>query len=324
MRSAVVRTGSIPGDAWADGRGLLLACASAWLVACGGGDGASDAQPLAQGGRGPGDGLPLVAPAASGAAPVAASRRSALAAGDAAAVPAIARNLFDFGEQAYPDLFPGHEADRLAGVLAYRRYANGAYLLVDTTTAEVYVLGGPFGPAWLGVGNAREHLPAPTLTVETTGSGSGTVGSQPAGITCGQGQTCSHGGFGWDSVVKLTATAGASAVVGGWSGDCVVSGNSCSVTLDESQRVSVSFEVPLLSVSVSGGGTVLAASVGIVCGTRCTSRVAAGTAVTLTASASPGWVLEAWSGACSGTASSCSVLMNQAERPVVATFKTGG
>jgi hypothetical protein len=72
-----------------------------------------------------------------------------------------------------------------------------------------------------------------------------------------------------------------------------------------------------LSVSKTGGGTVTAS--GISCGTGCSQSYASGTAVTLTASADFAWTFSGWSGACSGSASTCTLTMDAA-KSVVATF----
>jgi hypothetical protein len=51
-----------------------------------------------------------------------------------------------------------------------------------------------------------------------------------------------------------------------------------------------------LTVARVGGGRVTSSPVGIDCGTDCTERYFVGTAVTLTATADPGWAFGAWSG----------------------------
>src|SRR5262249_61394481 len=64
------------------------------------------------------------------------------------------------------------------------------------------------------------RLPPQTLTVTTSGAGHGTVGSVPAGISCGA--TCSAS-FAGGSTVVLTATPDAGSKLAGWSGDCTPS-----------------------------------------------------------------------------------------------------
>ena len=55
-----------------------------------------------------------------------------------------------------------------------------------------------------------------------------------------------------------------------------------------------------LSVTLSGAGTVTSAPAGISCGSTCTASFAAGTKVTLSASAGNGYQFTGWSGACTG------------------------
>jgi hypothetical protein len=61
----------------------------------------------------------------------------------------------------------------------------------------------------------------------------------------------------------------------------------------------------------SGGGTVSSAPAGIDCGTTCAHDFAAGTSVTLTATAASGSVFTGWTGACAGDGS-CVVAMSAA------------
>jgi hypothetical protein len=74
-----------------------------------------------------------------------------------------------------------------------------------------------------------------------------------------------------------------------------------------------------LSVSTSGSGAVTSSTGGINCGTACSAVLPAGTSVTLTAAPAPGQRLQAWGGACSGSAATCTVTMDVA-RSVSATF----
>ena len=76
----------------------------------------------------------------------------------------------------------------------------------------------------------------------------------------------------------------------------------------------------LLSVqrTGTGTGTVTGAPAGILCGSTCSARYAAGTSVVLTATPAPGSSFAAWSGACTGKGG-CTVLMTAA-RSVTATF----
>ena len=78
-----------------------------------------------------------------------------------------------------------------------------------------------------------------TLSVTRTGSGSGTVTSSPAGISCGV--DCSQS-YAANTSVSLTATAGPGSSFAGWSGACSGTGP-CTVTMTEGQSVSAAFNL---------------------------------------------------------------------------------
>ena len=73
-----------------------------------------------------------------------------------------------------------------------------------------------------------------------------------------------------------------------------------------------------VTVERSGGGTVLAAAgdsvtmsnASLACGSNCTSPYNQGQKVTLQATPNDGWTFAGWSGACSGTSPTCSVVVN--------------
>jgi hypothetical protein len=79
----------------------------------------------------------------------------------------------------------------------------------------------------------------------------------------------------------------------------------------------------LLSVNKleSGSGTVISSPAGINCGTRCSAPFTRGANVTLTATPASGSIFSGWSGACSGTNATCSVVMNTPQS-LTATFFT--
>jgi hypothetical protein len=74
----------------------------------------------------------------------------------------------------------------------------------------------------------------------------------------------------------------------------------------------------LLTVSVTGGGTVTSGPSGISCPSTCSADFSGGTNVDLMATPASGWTLSSWGGACSGTGG-CSVTMNSPQT-VSATF----
>ncbi len=69
----------------------------------------------------------------------------------------------------------------------------------------------------------------------------------------------------------------------------------------------------------AGGGVITSTPAGINCGTQCASSFAAGTQVTLTQAANPGFVFTGWGGACAGTTTTCVVRMT-ATKTVTATY----
>jgi hypothetical protein len=60
----------------------------------------------------------------------------------------VSNELLDFGEQRFPQYFPGHGTTGTFQQYLYRFYpTTGVYLGVDQNTGGVYVMGGPFGAA---------------------------------------------------------------------------------------------------------------------------------------------------------------------------------
>jgi hypothetical protein len=169
-------------------------------------------------------------------------------------------------------------------------------------------------------------LSAPTnylLTVAKSGSGTGLVTSNPAGINCGS--TCSTS-YASGTSVTLTATPDPGSTLGGWSGCDLASGNTCQVTMSSARTVTATFTLStptnhLLTVSLGGNGNGLVTSnpAGINCGTTCSASFMAGINVTLTATPLSGANFSGWSGACTGTNTTCVVSMNQ-DQWVTATF----
>jgi hypothetical protein len=155
------------------------------------------------------------------------------------------------------------------------------------------------------------------LTVAKGGTGSGPVTSSPAGIVCGS--SCSAN-FAPGSSVTLTAAPNNGSAFGGWSGACAGMAATCTVAIDAAKSVTAMFAaVHALTVSKSGPGTVSTAPAGISCGPTCSAAFAHGTSVTLTAMPDGLSTFTGWSGACTGTSSTCVVSMTQA-RSVTATF----
>jgi uncharacterized repeat protein (TIGR01451 family)/uncharacterized repeat protein (TIGR02543 family) len=157
--------------------------------------------------------------------------------------------------------------------------------------------------------------PAFTLTVATAGTGTGTVTG--TGIDCGLDCTEPYAA---DSVVTLTATAAAGSVFTGWSGDCLGASLTCDVTMDAARSAIATFDAAFrLTVARDGAGSGTVTAAGVDCGSDCTQDYAAGSVVTLTATAGPGSTFTGWSGDCTGSSTTCEITMDAA-RSVTATF----
>jgi len=178
-----------------------------------------------------------------------------------------------------------------------------------------------FGLVGLG-GIAEYGSPASggeDLSVALAGTGTGSVSSNVAGITC---PTACTANYALGQQVTLTATPSGGSTFGGWSGNCTGTGT-CTVTMSAAQAVTatfntnVSFEFTYIAAG-TGTGTVTSSPTGINCTQTCNANFASGTVVTLTQVPASGSVFAGWSGACTGTGS-CVVTMTSTES-VTATF----
>jgi subtilase family serine protease len=171
-------------------------------------------------------------------------------------------------------------------------------------TVNVYNLLVNWAPS--GNGNA-------SLTVSVTGSG--TVASNPSGISCPS--TCSQF-FTGGSQVTLTPTPASGWVFSSWGGACSGSG-ACTAQMNAAESVTATFvQNATLTVNVTGSGSVTSSPAAINCPSTCSANFTTGTQVTLTATPADGWGFSGWSGACSGVGN-CVVTMNAAQS-VTATF----
>jgi hypothetical protein len=182
-------------------------------------------------------------------------------------------------------------------------------IAVDETSNAIYValyksnLVNVFAPA----------VPKQTLTVKRTGTGEGTVTSEPSGIACGV--TCSAE-FAEGKEVELKETPKGSTFKG-WSGGGCSGTGTCKVTMSAATEVTAEFEVlPTFLLTVkktgSGGGTVTSTPGGIDCGATCSFAFPEGEKVTLTETPE-GSTFAGWSGGgCSGTGTTCNVTVSAA------------
>src|SRR5437667_307383 len=114
------------------------------------------------------------------------------------------------------------------------------------------------------------------LALGVVRTGSGTVTSTPAGITCGASCSASYTS---GTAVTLTATPAAGSVFTGWSGGVCTGTGACSVTLTAATTVTATF-TPTFTLTVSkagtGTGTVTSTPAGITCGASCSASYASG------------------------------------------------
>jgi len=146
------------------------------------------------------------------------------------------------------------------------------------------------------------------LAVSKNGTGSGTITSSPAGISCGAACNSMYDG---GTSVTLSASPDGNSSFAGWSGACTGTGI-CVVTMDALKNVVATFTKPqyTLTTSRTGPGTVISSPSGIICQPACSDNFESGTSVTLTPVPDQGSSFGNWSGDCSGSFPSCVVSVN--------------
>jgi hypothetical protein len=77
--------------------------------------------------------------------------------------------------------------------------------------------------------------------------------------------------------------------------------------LISAQMTAANVVAPSISVARIGSGSIISSDRRITCGAACTAAYTSGDVVTLTATPASGTAFSSWSGACTGTASSCTV-----------------
>jgi len=213
----------------------------------------------------------------------------------------------------------GHVCDSMIDILYPFLSANSVFdnEVLDVNRDDYYGNGGQFdirNSAWL----VHLDLPSFALTVNTAGSGTGTVISDVGAINCPG--ACSSSQV-QGSKMTLTAAATSGSRFSGWSGACTGTGT-CVVTFDAAKTVTATFaaQEPLtVSVDASrGSGTVVSEPASINCPGSCTASYDKDQVVKLVAHPGTGSRLEAWGGACNGRGD-CSVTLSQATT-VTATF----
>ena len=215
------------------------------------------------------------------------------------------------------------------GSICSAQFDAGTAVVLSAAAAPGSGFAGWSGAGCSGTGACRLHSNATVvaifsagvstanLSVAKSGTGTGTVASNPSGIGCGTGCSAS---FPVGSSVTLIATAMGGSTFAGWSGACSGTGP-CVVVMNGNQAVTAQFEAApsvLLTVTKTGNGTVNSTPAGVNCGPTCSASVISGNSVTLTATATGGSTFGGWGEACSGTGT-CTIVMN-GHQTVSATF----
>ncbi len=136
--------------------------------------------------------------------------------------------------------------------------------VVNAGTAQVTVLTPAPGG---GLSGALPFTMSPNFlaSVVRAGTGSGTVTSTPAGISCG---TSCAASFLSGTTVTLTATPAVNSVIGVWSGCDTVAGSQCTVTVSSARTVTATFQAqpatpPSVSMTSPTAGTQVAGAIPI-------------------------------------------------------------
>jgi Divergent InlB B-repeat domain len=164
----------------------------------------------------------------------------------------------------------------------------------------------------------------PQANVIVIATGPGGVASSPAGLAC-RTQSCSQK-FDSGAFVALSAHPDANASFGGWTGVCTGFALSCEITVGNKDVTAnatffgaTSAGTHVVTVNVTGAGSVISSPPGINCPTQCTASFPDASPVMLTETASNGATFQGWTG-CTGS-DSCTFTLSQ-DLTVGAPFST--
>lgn len=197
----------------------------------------------------------------------------------------------------------------------------------DLCTVTVGTSGVQSVTATLGGGGTTPPVASNALTVSVVGDGyvTATVGSATIYCTAAGGPSCAANvQAGTTVVLSAIPASGLSGNFTAWTGACSsFTATSCTLTMNGAKSTGATFAggntTYLLSAQVSGSGSITGAGLDCSGSTGCSAQQAAGATVTLSAAPSFGATFAGWSGACTGTTTTCSVTMTLA-KSVTATF----
>lgn len=208
----------------------------------------------------------------------------------------------------------------LVGLCLVGASPGSAQELAEDRSGSEYFFGTPVFSDGFESGDTDAWLGPFLLTVAPSGTGSGTITSNPIGIACGAdcSEVYNHG-----VVVTLTASPSGSSNFAGWSGGGCGGVGTCVVSMTAATAVTANFTLNQYNLTTSrsgnGAGTITSSPAGITCGATCSAPFDHGTQVTLTAASAVGSNFTGWSGGgCSGVGT-CIVTMTAATS-VTATF----
>ncbi|MFZ3137530.1 MAG: choice-of-anchor D domain-containing protein [Thermodesulfovibrionales bacterium] len=152
--------------------------------------------------------------------------------------------------------------------------------------------------------------PPPTqyfIVINRNGNGNGKVISSPSGINCGD--DCSET-YNKGTTITLTATADVYSTFTGWSGCDLVSGNTCTIAMNDNKTVYATFSQInyTLTLSKSGNGSVKVD--GIVHSLPWSGQFQSGTNLQIEAISDSGWSFTNWSGDYTGSITPTTINMN--------------
>jgi len=169
-----------------------------------------------------------------------------------------------------------------------------------------------------------------TVSLSKSGTGTGSVTSSPAGLSCAADCANASTSFASNTAVTLVAQAASGSTFSGWSGVCSGTGTCTIPAGSSSASVTASFNPTatsrpfVLNKAGSGTGSVTITPPGFTCDANCTRSwpvVTSSAVVTLVAQASAGSTFTGWSGACSGTGN-CIIAAGSSAVDVTASFNT--